>query len=60
MFWLAPPEKVAQQILSAIRRGRRVAYVPPRWDIVARIIHAMPFRMYASISKEGGKETWDN
>ena len=60
MFWVSPPDKVARQILTAIRRGRRVAYVPSRWDFLARIIHGMPYGLYAALTKnEGGKETWD-
>jgi short-subunit dehydrogenase len=58
MFWLAAPDKVASQILSAIRRGKRIAYVPPRWDILARLIRIMPFSAAVAINKNASKEPW--
>jgi short-subunit dehydrogenase len=32
IFWMAPKEKAAQQIYSAIKRKKPVVYVTKRWD----------------------------
>lgn len=33
-FWIAPAEKVAKQILSAIKNKKKVAYITKRWRII--------------------------
>ena len=35
LFWVAPVEKAAKQIVSAIQSKRNVAYVTKRWRIIA-------------------------
>ncbi|WP_253550761.1 SDR family NAD(P)-dependent oxidoreductase [Herbaspirillum rubrisubalbicans] len=39
---LAPVEDVAIQIVDAIARGRRVAYVPGRWRLIMMVIRHLP------------------
>lgn len=42
LFWVAPVEKAARQILVAIRRKRSLAYVTRRWRIVAWLLRILP------------------
>lgn len=42
MFWVAPPEKAANQIYTAIKNKKRVAYITRRWWIVAQIFKVIP------------------
>lgn len=42
MFWVAPPDKAARQIMQAIDRNARVAYVTRRWGLLAPIFRNMP------------------
>ncbi len=58
MFWLATPEKVAAEICRAIRRGKRIAYVPRRWELLARLIHPMPFRLLTLLTRDSATFDW--
>lgn len=49
LFWVAPVEKAARQILQAIQRKKRKAYVSKRWKIIARILKGMPAWGYEKI-----------
>jgi len=42
MFWVASAEKAASQILEAIRKKRKVAYITKRWRIVSWVIRLLP------------------
>lgn len=42
MFWVATPEKAAEQIYAAIKNKKRVAYITRRWWIVAQMIKSIP------------------
>jgi len=42
LFWVAPVETAARQIVTAIRRKRSHAYVPRRWRIVAWLLRILP------------------
>lgn len=44
-FWVASPDKAAQQIVSAIYKKKKVAYVTRRWIIGAIIIKLLPERV---------------
>ena len=46
LFWVMPVDKVADQLLRAVRRRRRVAVVTRRWRIVAWLLRHMPDRIY--------------
>ncbi|MCB0262035.1 MAG: SDR family NAD(P)-dependent oxidoreductase [Calditrichia bacterium] len=42
MFWVAPPEKAAKQIYSALRRKRSHAFITKRWRFAAWFIQLIP------------------
>ena len=42
LFWVAPVEKAARQILNAIDKKRDVAYITKRWRIVAFLFWILP------------------
>ena len=42
LFWVAPVETAARQIMAAIRRKRSHAYVTRRWRIVAWLLRILP------------------
>ncbi len=46
IFWAAPVEKAASQILDAIRRKRRVVYITKRWRLIAVLLYCLPFKLY--------------
>lgn len=46
LFWVMPVEKVASQIIAAIRKKNSIAYVTKRWHILAIINKFLPFGLY--------------
>ena len=46
LFWVMPVEKVASQIITAIRKQMSKAYVTKRWHILAIITKNLPFALY--------------
>ncbi|MCR8557030.1 SDR family NAD(P)-dependent oxidoreductase [Mucilaginibacter sp. BJC16-A38] len=42
LFWVAPVEKAARQIISAIDNKRDVAYITKRWRIIAFLFWILP------------------
>jgi short-subunit dehydrogenase len=42
LFWVAPVEKAAGQILNAIRRKKRTAYITKRWGVIGRVLKLLP------------------
>ncbi len=42
LFWVASPDKAARQIYSAIRKGRKRAYVTKRWALIAFLMRLLP------------------
>ena len=46
LFWVMPVEKVAHQIVAAIRKQKSKAYVTKRWHILAIINKNLPFSIY--------------
>jgi short-subunit dehydrogenase len=42
LFWVMSVEKTVQQIYSAIKREKRIAYVTKRWNVLARILKNIP------------------
>jgi short-subunit dehydrogenase len=46
LFWIAPPEKAAQQIYDAIEGRRTHAYVTKRWRAVGLVLKLMPSYIY--------------
>lgn len=48
-FWVIPREKAARQIINAIRKKKRVAYISKRWWLVAQIVRLLPYSLYRRI-----------
>jgi short-subunit dehydrogenase len=46
MFWVATPQKAAQQIAYAIAARKRVAYITRRWVLVAILMRLVPRWLY--------------
>jgi len=46
LFWVASPEKAAEQIFDAIRKHRRHVYVTKRWRLVAWAFKILPDWLY--------------
>ena len=46
LFWVMPVDKVASQIIAAIRKKKSKAYVTRRWHILAIINKNLPFFLY--------------
>lgn len=41
-FWVAPPQKAAKQIYSALKRRKKNAYITKRWIAIAYIMKLLP------------------
>lgn len=41
-FWVAPPQKAAKQIYSALKRKKKIAYITKRWIVVAYLLKLLP------------------
>lgn len=48
-FWVAPPQKAARQIIRAIAKKRRRAYITRRWWIIALVFRWIPGWLYYRI-----------
>ncbi|MCW8878299.1 MAG: SDR family NAD(P)-dependent oxidoreductase, partial [Kangiellaceae bacterium] len=46
LFWVAPPNKAAAQIVKAISQKRRDVYITKRWRLVAWLIKWLPEWLY--------------
>lgn len=46
MFWVVSADEAARLALSAVRRGRQVAYVPGRWRLVGSVVRAIPSLLF--------------
>ena len=46
LFWVMPVEKVASQIVAAIRKKKSKTYVTKRWHVLAIINKSLPFMLY--------------
>ena len=46
LFWVAPPEKAANQIFEAIGKGKSHAYVTKRWRLIAWLLKSLPDNLY--------------
>lgn len=49
-FWIVPKEKAADQIIHAIAKKKRIAYVSRRWWLVAQIMKILPYSIYRRIA----------
>lgn len=41
-FWVASPRKAAEQIATAIERGKRIVYVSKRWGLIGHLLRHLP------------------
>ena len=48
-FWVAPVDKAARQIVRAIEKRRRLAYITRRWGLVAKLFRWIPGWVYYRI-----------
>jgi short-subunit dehydrogenase len=48
-FWVAPPQKAAKQIFSALKKKKKIAYITKRWIIVAYIVKLLPKWLFEKI-----------
>lgn len=48
-FWVTAKEKAAAQIIDAIEKKKRIAYITKRWWLVAQILKIMPYCIYRRI-----------
>jgi short-subunit dehydrogenase len=49
VMWCASVEKAANQMMTAIRRKKKVVYVSKRWNIIAFLFHILPDWIYNKI-----------
>ncbi|MDB2386969.1 SDR family NAD(P)-dependent oxidoreductase [Shewanella sp.] len=45
-LWVAPPDKIARQIINAMKAGKRKVYVTKRWRWVAWLTQCLPEFIY--------------
>ena len=50
LFWVVPVDKAARQIIRAIEKGRRKAYISRRWWIIAKIMKWAPYWLLKRVS----------
>ena len=50
MFWVMDAQTASRQIYRAILHKSRVAYVPRRWGLLAKLILVAPGSLYARFS----------
>lgn len=48
-FWVVPKEKAAEEIIRAIEKKTRVAYITKRWWLVAQVMKLLPYSIYRRI-----------
>lgn len=41
-FWVASPDKAAQQIMDGVERGKRILYVSRRWSLIGWLLRHLP------------------
>jgi short-subunit dehydrogenase len=49
-FWMATPQKAAKQIVQAINKKKRVAYITKRWWLIAQILKILPYSIYRRLA----------
>ncbi len=46
LFWVAPTDKAAEQIVSALDKRKDSAYITARWLLIAWVLKVTPFWLY--------------
>lgn len=49
-FWMASPNKAARQIIEAIDRKKRIAYITKRWWLIAQLLKLLPYSLYQRLA----------
>ena len=49
IFWMASPQKAAEQIYTAIARKKRIAYITRRWILIAWLLKILPGYLYRKL-----------
>jgi short-subunit dehydrogenase len=49
-FWVATPQKAARQIVKAIGKRKRTAYITKRWWLVGQVMKLLPYGIYRRIA----------
>ena len=49
MFWVAPPEKAAWQIVNAIKANKPCSYITKRWRLIAWLMRITPYIVYKKL-----------
>jgi|694.fasta_scaffold16531_7 short-subunit dehydrogenase len=49
MFWVASPEDAAKQIVQAIQKKKKIAYITKRWILIAGLSRIIPDWLYAKL-----------
>ncbi len=49
LFWVAPPQKAAQQIFAAIEKKKKHVYVTKRWKLIGWMMKIVPDFIYNRI-----------
>ncbi len=49
LFWVVPVDKAARQIIQAIEKRRRKAYISRRWWLVALVLRNIPHWLYKRV-----------
>lgn len=50
LFWIVPVDKAARQIISAIDKGKRRAFISRRWAIIGWILKWIPHWLYKKVA----------
>ena len=50
VFWVVPLDKAARQIIHAIDRKKRKAYISKRWWFIAQLLRWMPHWLYRRVA----------
>ena len=45
IFWMVSLEKAVEQIYTAIKKKKRVAYISKRWKLIAMVLKIAPARL---------------
>ena len=45
LFWVAPVQKAAEQIVEAIQQKRKVVYITKRWGLIGYFLKIIPFSL---------------
>lgn len=48
-FWVIKKEKAADDIIKAIEKKKRIAYITRRWWLIAQIMKLLPYNIYKRI-----------